>query len=67
MDDLLEFRLSLSADAMQELIRGETIEYEVPEEGVAILLRCSDETLSLFRQQYEKVVLYAMPASPTNH
>lgn len=60
---MTELRLALSEGALEALVfEGAVLEFEV--EGIRVLLRADDEALEAIRQEVQRAMLAAWPASP---
>lgn len=63
---MIELRLQLSYEALEAMVTGSELQFDVDNE-VRVTMRCDDETVNLFREQFERALLHMLPTGEQMH
>ena len=58
---MIELRVALSLDAVQELAQGNELVLDMLDDGVRLILSCDSDAIDAFKTQIERALLHMLP------
>jgi hypothetical protein len=62
---MTELEMILSIEAIQSLLNGDQITFDIAEDQVRVVITCDERAVLTFRDQIRKAMLHFLPAPPS--